>query len=174
MAKKKARKDGEAAKSSVVEEKDTGESQKSAPTKNRNGVLILGFVVTFVVAFALAWLLFGAGQGSGSPAQNEAEQDAPPARTLSPDEFRDFLTAVEAADFNAMSRLGKQVFKKGDLIPNYENLFAEYALDGFPPFNVFGFYTVGTSEAVYRVILTMNSEDNSVESFMAEEMPVIQ
>lgn len=173
MAKKRARKGGEATKSPVVEEKNTGESQKSAPAKNKNGVLIIGFVVTFVVAFALAWLLFGSGRGSAPQGQTE-EQEAPPARTLTPDDLQDFLAAVEAADFNTMSRLGKRVFKKGDLIPNYESLFAEYALDGFPPFSVFGFYTVGTTEAVYRVILTVNSEDNSVESFMAEEMPVVQ
>ncbi len=174
MSKKKSRKDGQTPTSRVINTQETVATGRNVPAKSKNGALIIGFALTFVVAFALAWLLFGSGRSNAPQPQPAEEQEAPPARTLSPDDVRDFLAAAEAADFDAMSTLGKEVFKKGDIIPNYEQLFAEYALDGFPPFNVFGFYTLGTSEAVFRIILTMNSEDNSVESFMAEKMPVVQ
>lgn len=140
--------------------------------KSGNTLKLIGVAasVAFVLAFFLAWVLFGSSKGG---AVKEEEPPAPQNKTLGEADLEPFLAAARSRDFKAMSAIGKELFRKGDDIPDRELLFAEYAVDSFPPYQVYAFLTSNTGEYVYRVMLTV-TDDNKVESFMAEEMPVVK
>lgn len=136
--------------------------------KSGTGKMAVVIALTFVAAFALAWLLFG---NTKPPAQTEPE--APPAKVIGEAEVKEFLAAVEAEDFAAMTRIGSDLFKKGDKIPDRTRLFGDHAVESFPPFQVYAFMTHASNKEIRRVLLTID-ENDQVESFMAEEMPVVQ
>lgn len=136
--------------------------------KSGAGKMAAVVALTFVAAFALAWLLFG---NAKPPA--EVEPEAPPAKVIGEAEVKEFLDAVEAEDFAAMTRIGTGLFKKGDKIPDRARLFGDHAVESFPPFQVYAFMTHASDKEIRRVLLTID-ENDLVESFMAEEMPVVR
>lgn len=147
------------------------ERSRTLNKKNGDAVKLAAVAAAaFALAFVLAWLMFGAGQ---SGAVREEEPPTRPGRTLGEAEMKPFLDAARSGDFKAMAAAGGELFIKGDVIPDRESLFAEYAVDSFPPFQVYAFYTAAAGGYVYRVLLTLD-ENNKVESFMAEEMPVVK
>ncbi len=132
--------------------------------------------VTFIAAFIIAWLVFRPGP-QPARAVREIEQDGQeasvPGKTIDAAGLGDFLKAAETGDYPAMAEIGGKLFVKGDTIPDHKRLLSSYAVDGFPPYQVYKFYSATTDTRIYRVLLTMD-DNNTVESFMAEEMPVVR
>lgn len=84
-----------------------------------------------------------------------------------------FLEAAERSDYALMAKTGEAAFPKGSVFPDAEKLFKDYASNSFPPYTVYAFYSEGSNERVRRVLLTLDG-DKRVESFLAEEMNVVQ
>ena len=133
--------------------------------------MIVLFLAAFGCAFILAWWLFSS--PVTVPVSPEVEA-APPPRSLKEDDIAEFFGAVVEEDYAAMARIGKELFEPGALIPDHKQLFIEYETASFPPYQVYAFYTKNKDNVVYRVLLTVDEEVNKVESFLAEDMPIVQ
>lgn len=144
--------------------------QSPEPQPRRLGLLILLFVAAFGLAFGLAWLLFRADPASAPPAaaQAETEKVDPP---LTAEQIAPFLRAADEKDLDTMFRLGPELFGKGRTIVDRKDALAEYETNSFPPYQVYAFYAGIRENKVYRVLLTTD-EDDKVESFLAEAMPI--
>ncbi len=84
-----------------------------------------------------------------------------------------FLAAVKQGDFPTLQRLGRDLFPKGAAVREPEKLFAGFEANNIPPYRVFAFLSDQGMEKARRVMLTLDGEGR-VESFMAEEMPVVK
>lgn len=93
--------------------------------------------------------------------------------TVNRSALADFLDAAKRKDYEAMGKKGDEVFRKGVLVPDSGELFKDYAANSYPPYTVYAFYSEGSDDRVRRVLLTLDAEER-VESFLAEEMTVIQ
>ncbi|MDR1613647.1 MAG: hypothetical protein LBT97_12825 [Planctomycetota bacterium] len=135
----------------------------AAPAHASWGIIALLTAASFALAFGLAWRLFGG--RPDAPA-------APPARAIRAADLRPFMAAVRAEDYPLMSKLGGELFTAGSKILDRETALSEFAVDSFPPHQVYAFYTALKDGTVYRVLLTLDREDR-VASFLAEDMPVV-
>lgn len=84
-----------------------------------------------------------------------------------------FLEAAKRGDYAEMAKTGDRVFPRGAKVAKSGELFKEYEANSFPPYTVYAFYSEGSDERVRRVLLTLDGEER-VESFLAEEMAVVQ
>ncbi len=130
---------------------------------NKKNLLLAG---AFILGFALAAFLLHLTSG-----ESGALRAARDVTTITPDELRDFFQAVEAGDFPAMASLGKKVFVHGRKIADAEKTLAGYQTNSLPPYTVYALYIAGTPEKTSRVMLALDQDDR-IESFLAEEMPV--
>ncbi len=121
----------------------------------------LAFVCGFALAMVAAKYYF----------ERERAAETPVVRTLSADDIAPVLAAADAGDFAQLAALGRELFTPGTKIPDSAVLFDEYAVASFAPHQVYALMTQLGGEASRRVLLTMN-EDDSVESFMAEETEI--
>jgi hypothetical protein len=121
-------------------------------------------VLAFVAAFGLAWYLF-------APPPAPVESAPAVGRLLGEGEIESFLSLVRTADFQAIAQAGQELFHPGDRVASNAQ-FAFYEVGSYPPYQVYAFFTTATPEWVRRILLTLD-EGGRVESFMAEEMPVI-
>lgn len=132
--------------------------------------MIAVFFVAFACAFILAWWLFRS--PVAAPATTD-EVAAPPPRSLKETDMAEFFGAVMEEDYAAMARIGKELFVPGHFIPARKELFVEYETGSFPPHQVYAFYTKTKDNVVYRVLLAVEDETNRIESFLAEDMPIV-
>ncbi len=121
----------------------------------------IAFICGFVIAMAAAKAYF----------ENKTASNAPAARTLAASDIAPILAAADAAKYEELERLGEELFVPGTKIPDSAALFGDYAVASFAPHHVYALMTQLGGEASRRVLLTMN-EDDTVESFMAEETPI--
>lgn len=128
------------------------------------------FLAAFGLAFCLAWLLFRADPESrpAAVAEVETEKVEPP---LTAEQIAPFLRAADEKDLETMFLLGPELFAKGRAIVDRKDALAEYETNSFPPYQVYAFYAGIRENKVYRVLLTTD-EDDKVESFLAEAMPI--
>ena len=139
----------------------------------RGGKLLAIVAATFALAFGLAWFLFTPGAAVQPQTPDPAAVRTAPTVVLAAADVAPFLSAVTAEDYSAMDRLGTQLFTSGAAIPDHANLFDGYAVNSYPSYHVYNFYSQTTGEQIYRVLLTV--EDNgAIESFLAEEMPIVK
>ncbi|MDR1745645.1 MAG: hypothetical protein LBS30_07830 [Planctomycetota bacterium] len=118
------------------------------------------FVLGFAVAFAIM----------RSPPETPAAGGADALQTA---ELREFLRAVSGGDFPAMKELGERLFVKGRKIEDAGKAFAGYETNSVPPYTVYALHAENAPDAARRVLLTLDG-DGRVESFLAEEMTVVQ
>lgn len=131
---------------------------------------VLVFVAGFLLAFLLAWFLFSPGEKAApEPVATEPKVET---RTLTAGDLTEFFRAVDNRDFAAMSSLGTELFQPGNVIDNSDALLEPYAVDSFPPHQVYALFTHIGSPKSYRVLLTMDG--NRVASFMAEEIAIAE
>lgn len=133
--------------------------------------MIVVFIAAFGCAFILAWWLFRS--PAAAPVSPEVVAASPP-RSLGENDMAEFFGAVLEEDFAAMARIGKELFVPGHFIPSRKEMFVEYETGSFPPHQVYAFYTKTTDNMVYRVLLAVEDETNKVESFLAEDMPIVR
>ena len=126
-----------------------------------------GLLIAFALAFTLAWWLF-------SPPPPETPPPPPPVRTLSAGDLGDFLRAVEQADYPRMSGLGNELFREGTIIPGSRELFAEYETTSYSPNAVVYAFHSGISDSSTRRVLLTVGDNDSVLSFLAEEMAIVK
>ncbi len=126
---------------------------------------LLYTALAFVCGFALAML------AAKYYFERNAVQEAPVYRTLSKDDVAPVLAAADAGDYAQLAALGQELFTPGTKIPDSAVLFDDYAVASFAPHQVYALLTELGGETSRRVLLTMN-EDDSVESFMAEETEI--
>lgn len=131
-------------------------------------VLALFFLLGFALAVALGHVLPKA--VSVAPMESTPEK---PSQTVDAAGLERFLDAARRGDYQTMANDGGEVFWKGVHIPDSKNLFKDYEANSFPPYTVYAFYSQGSNEKVRRVLLTMDEKER-VESFLAEEMTVLQ
>lgn len=163
MAKKRKMKTGNA---------NTKEPQKTDPQPaGKRKIMGTGtvFAAGFILAFLLAWFLFSPGKNAAAKPAEAAETEIE-TRTLTGKELAEFLQAVDNQDFAAMSRLGKELLQTGNTIAGHDALLEKYAVDSYPPHQVYALFTRIGNPKSYRVLLTM--EGNKVVSFMAEEIDI--
>lgn len=164
------KKSGVVSRDTAVPAPENGDNAPARPEKQGRFTLIAVAAAAFALAFFLAWLLFGGGKAPAVPEGEPVRQ----ARTLGETELGPFLAAADAGDFQQMSTLGKELFEKGDIVPDHERLFSVHAVDGFPPYRVYAFLTSNRDNNIYRVILTIDETDDKIESFMAEATPIVE
>ncbi len=155
---------------------------------SENSRWFLRLFFCLVLAFGFGWYtaryLVRPSAISNPPPAGEAPEataDSPPSgggrpvKTIGADSpgMREFLAAVKAGDFEAMRKLGGELFPKGAAVPDARRLFPGYEANNIPPYRVFAFLSDQGREQARRVMLTLDGE-NRVESFMAEEMPVVK
>lgn len=91
---------------------------------------------------------------------------------ISEREFAGFMRAVTTESFAAAARHGEQLFQTGRKLAVPEDRLAPYLTTSFPPNRVYVLHVENASDAVRRVLLTLDG-DNRVVSFLAEEMRVV-
>ena len=72
-----------------------------------------------------------------------------------------------------MRLLGCAACKPGAAIPDHARRFADYETNSVPPYAVYAFFIENTPDRTRRVLLTVD-QGGAIDSFMAEEMKVIQ
>lgn len=150
-------------------EKNTAK-RSPGPRPRGLGLLIPLFLAAFGLAFGLAWLLFRADPAQPPVAEAGAKKAEPP---LTAEQMAPFLRAADGNDIEAMFRLGPELFAKGRTIADRKEALTGYETNSFPPYQVYAFYAGIREDKVYRVLLTTD-EDDRVESFLAEAMPIEQ
>lgn len=165
MAKKRKTKTGNSA---VAPKTETKIEPPLIKKRGFSGTLLI-FAAGFALAFLLAWMFFSRGERTKpAPAKEEARVKA---RVLAKEDMAEFFKAVDNGDYPGMVRLGKELFQPGTIISDSRILLEHYAVDSYPPHQVYAFYTrIGTPNS-YRVLLTMDESDQVV-SFMAEETAI--
>ncbi len=108
-----------------------------------------------------------------APAPASAKTSAPVSVNADSPDMKAFQTAVKTGDFAALRTLGQKLFPKGALVRDPDRLFAGYEANNIAPYRVFAFLSEQSREQARRVMLTLDGEGR-VESFMAEEMPVVK
>ncbi len=154
----------------MSKKKNVAPSASQAPGGRKYLTLAGVFVLAFVLAFGLAWALF---RQEGAPAPAAGQTAAAPARTLKPEDLKEFLQAVEAGDYIAVRDRGEKLFVEGTNIPGSAGLFSAYATNSYPPNAVYSFLSEIGGGTTRRVMLTIDQEDKVV-SFMAEEMNIVK
>ncbi|MCD7898285.1 MAG: hypothetical protein LUG50_16715 [Planctomycetaceae bacterium] len=84
-----------------------------------------------------------------------------------------FLEAVKAEDYDAMRDVGGRTFRKGVVVADHAEWFGDYATTSHPPYAVYAFYVELAETRGRRVMLTVDA-DGVVDSFMAEEMKIVE
>ncbi|MCC8165444.1 MAG: hypothetical protein LIQ31_04695 [Planctomycetes bacterium] len=126
------------------------------------GCFILGLAVMYAVGG------FG-GRDRAAPEVPDTVVTVP----VRDDDVAQFLGAVEAGDYGAMRDIGGRTFRKGVIITNHAERFGDYATNSLPPYAVYAFYIDLNVASGRRVMLTVDA-DGVVDSFMAEEMKIVE
>lgn len=129
---------------------------------------VLIFCAGFIAAFLVALVVLGRGDDDSMRIPAAVTQ-----RDLAAADMDGFFDAASRGDFAAMSGIGRTLFTPGRKIPDAERVFAGYETSSYPPHTVYAFFTESAEDKVRRVLLTLDENDR-VESFMAEEMSIIQ
>ncbi len=129
----------------------------------------------FILGLAVMYAVVGSSDRDGDRSDSDG---AATAAVTAPVPVRDgdvarFLVAVAAGDFDAMRDIGGRTFWKGVVIPDHAERFGGYATNSLPPYTVYAFYVELGETRGRRVMLTVDA-DGVVDSFMAEEMKIVE
>ena len=145
----------------------------AAKTGLSGGKLATIVTITFALAFGMAWLLFTPGPNALPTTPEPATARTEPAVIIGADDVTPFLAAATAEKYSDMERLGARLFVAGAVIPDHATLFEGYAVNSYPSYQVYNFYSRTIEDRIFRVLLTV--EDNgTIDSFLAEEMPIVR
>lgn len=124
------------------------------------------FVLGFALALGVGWWWFGR---PPEPPAAGARSDG----VVREADMAAFLQAARKNDFQTLKDEGDRLFKPGVRVVDSAGLFSQYAVNSFPPYTVYALHTFNGPDITRRVLLTLDDKER-VESFMAEEMTVIQ
>ena len=147
-------------------------SNGTGAEKKRMLVMVLVFAAGFAAALAIAVLFMRPGATPSRPVK-EVVADPGAGVTLGEAELAEFFQAAESSDFEAMDRLGRELFKAGATVADRERLLAEYETTSYPPHTVYAFSTEIRDDAIHRVLLTLDDNDKVV-SFLSEKMEIVK
>jgi hypothetical protein len=125
------------------------------------------FAAAFILAFGIAWLIFQ----SSPPAPLPPPQQE--IRVLTKAEVDGFLQAVADGDYETMNRVGNQLFAVGNKIPDSRELLDQFQTNTYSDVEVYALFSRIGEKKTTRVLLTVDKND-TVVSFLAEEMPLIR
>ncbi len=129
----------------------------------------------FLLGLAVMYAVVGSSDRNGDRSGTDG---AAVAAVTAPVPVRDedvarFLDAATAGDYDAMRDIGNRTFRKGVVIADHAERFDGYATNSLPPYTVYAFYVELGETRGRRVMLTVDA-DGVVDSFMAEEMKIVE